>query len=84
MEENNEKLSYDRLKEVAQQLSIQNNQLVQKLKEVNLQVNIFQRLNFLFKIVELKDVFKKPFYDKCVEEIQDIMTLEEEPKEEKE
>ena len=80
MEENNKKkLSYEDLENVAHQLSEQNRQLVAKLQEANL-INMFKRLDYLFKILEKNTFFKESFVTKCVDEITDLMTLpEQEP-----
>ena len=37
--------------------------------------NVLTRLNFLFKVVELKGVFSTDFYCTCAQEIEEIMTL---------
>ena len=41
--------------------------------------NIFKRLDYLFKVVDLSVEFKQEFVNKCKEEITTLMTL---PKEE--
>jgi hypothetical protein len=86
MEENKEikkeaKLDYDKLNAIAHQLSEQNNQLYSQLKTLN---NIFKRLDYLFKVVENAPVFEEEFLDGCIKEIQELMTPEEETKEETE
>ena len=72
------KLSYEQLNEIAHQLSEQNRELYQKVQEMNM-ANIFKRLDYLFKVVDLSVEFKQEFVNKCKEEIATLMTL---PKEE--
>lgn len=72
------KLSYEQLNEIAHQLSEQNRELYQKVQEMNM-ANIFKRLDYLFKVVDLSVEFKQEFVNKCKEEITTLMTL---PKEE--
>lgn len=86
MEETNKheekKMSYEDLNNVATQLSAQVRSLYQRLQEANMQ-NAFQRLNYLFKVLEQANHFQIEFVDKCALEIIDIMTIEP-PKEETE
>lgn len=76
-EKQQQKLSYEQLNEVAHQLSDQSAKLYQKLMEAN-QFNLFKRLEFLFKVVELKDNFDVNFVAKCTTEIEQLITLPEE------
>ena len=75
-----EKMSYEQLENVAHQLSEQNRQLFAKLQELNM-ANMFKRLDYLFKVVENSRMFKQDFLEKCVAEIESIMTV---PKQEEE
>ena len=79
---NSEKLSYEQLENVAHQLSEQNRQLYAKLQELQVD-NMFKRLDYLFKVVENTGVFSIDFHTRCVEEIESLMTIPEEPQEEK-
>lgn len=80
MEENNEKkLSYEKLKEAAGQLSQQNQQLNLMLQQMNM-TNAFRRLDYLFKVLEFKDCFNSDFVISCSEEITSMMTPPEEEK----
>ena len=80
-----ERMSYEQLNNIAHQLSEQNRQLYMKLQEANL-ANMKMRLDFLFKVVENFEMFTPEFSEKCVKEIEELMTLpeEEEKKEEEE
>lgn len=76
------KYSYDELNNIASQLSQQNQQLYQQLQRANM-TNMFKRLDYLFKVVENGAMFSPEFTDKCIKEIEDSMTLEEEVEENK-
>lgn len=93
MEENNEKIvemkpqvkaeepqkmTYEQLEQVAHQLSEQVKQLYRKLQETNM-ITMFKRLDYLFKVVENKDSFNGGFVQSCVDEIQDILAISDEP-----
>lgn len=72
-----EKMSYEQLENVAHQLSEQVKQLYMKLQDANMN-NIFKRLDYLFKVVENGHMFKQDFLDKCIAEIEELMTVPEE------
>ena len=71
-----EKMSYEQLENIAHQLSDQAKQLYAKLQEANM-VNMFKRLDYLFKVVENAHAFNEEFVAKCVAEIEDLMTVPE-------
>lgn len=75
MEENNKKkeLSYEELKNVAGQLSQQNQQLNMMLQQANM-TNMFKRMDYLFKVLELKQCFDSEFIIVCSDEIKELMT----------
>lgn len=72
-----QKMSYEQLEQIAHQLSEQARQLYGQLQKSNLS-NMFKRLDYLFKVVENGHMFKQDFLDRCVKEIEDIMTVPEE------
>lgn len=75
MEENKKKeLSYEELKEVAVQLQKRCAFAEQKLRSFDM-VSI--RLNYLFKVLEVKDVFEYEFIEKCAKEVEELLTIEE-------
>ena len=77
-----EKMSYEELENIAHQLSEQSRVLMQKLQEANMS-NMFKRLDYLFKIIEFEHMFDGNFIDKCIKEVQDMISIpEEEPNEE--
>ena len=75
-----EKMSYDQLESVAHQLSEQNRQMFAKIQELNM-ANVFKRLDYLFKVIENGHMFKQDFLEKCIAEIEEIMTVPEETEE---
>lgn len=83
MEENTkEKLSYEQLENVARQLSDQVKQAYAKMQEMNM-VNLYKRLDYLFKVVDCSYAFDEEFIDKCATEIKDLLTIPEQTEEEK-
>lgn len=72
-----QKMSYEQLEQVAHQLSEQARQLYNQLQQSNM-TNMFKRLDYLFKVVENGHMFKQDFFEKCVAEIEEIMTVPEE------
>ena len=75
-----EKMSYEQLENVAHQLSEQNRQLFAKLQELNM-ANMFKRLDYLFKVVENGHMFKQDFLEKCIAEVESLMTVPEQEEE---
>lgn len=78
--EEKKKLPYEELENVCHQLSDQAQTLYRKLQEANLS-NMFKRLDYLFAVIEHKDVFSEypEFFANSVKEIVDTMTIPEEP-----
>ena len=76
IEKKEEKMSYEQLQNVAHQLSEQVRQLYAKLQEANM-INIFKRLDYLFKVVKHSSKFDIEFLEKCISEIQEILTIPE-------
>ena len=72
--ENSEKMSYEQLENIAHQLSEQNRQLYTKLQESNL-INMFKRLDYLFKVLENEKAFDSEFINACTNEIKELMTV---------
>lgn len=85
--ENPKKLSYDDLKNAANQISVQanalaqeNNRLKQQIQNMNLS-NLFTELDFRFKVLEHAEHFNQEFVTKIVESIEQAMTPVEETNE---
>lgn len=76
----NEKMSYEQLENIAHQLSEQNKQMYEQLQQVNI-VNMFKRLDYLFKVVEYQNAFPEQFVTASKQEIMSMMILEEEKNE---
>lgn len=70
------KMSYEQLTNIVHQLSEQSRTLYRKLQEANM-ANLFKRLDLLFKVVENSHAFNQDFVNKCVAEIEDLMTIPE-------
>ena len=77
------KLSYEVLNNVCHQLSNQSSELYQKLQEAN-QFNMFKRLDYLFAVVKFYERFSTEFATKCIEEIEQSMTIPDAPNEQEE
>lgn len=69
-------LSYEELRNIAGQLQQQNMQLRRALNDLNYK-NMFERLNYLFKVMECSHMFSDEFVGKCVAEIESLMTIPE-------
>ena len=72
-----EKMSYEQLENVAHQLSEQAKQLYMQLQNAKMR-NMFIRLDYLFIVVDNSHMFKLDFVNKCINEIEDFMTIPEE------
>lgn len=79
--EQSQKMSYEQLEQIAHQLSEQARQLYSQLQQSNM-TNMFKRLDYLFKVVENGHMFKQDFLEKCIAEIEELMTVPEETEEE--
>lgn len=79
-EDRPEKMSYEQLENVAHQLSEQSKQLYMKLQAANM-TNMFKRLDYLFKVVEYGHMFSEEFLNKCISEIEELMTVPEKEEE---
>lgn len=80
MEENTkkQKMSYEELEQVASQLSQQTQQLYARLQQAEMS-NVFKRLDYLFKVVELREAtFSSAFVEACIKEIEATITIPEE------
>lgn len=73
VQKKNESNELEMLKSELGKYQNQERMLLQQLNSMNM-VNVFRRLDYLFKVIENKDVFESDFIDKCVEEIKGIMT----------
>lgn len=74
------KLTYEQLNDACNQLWQQNKQLVLKNKELE-QFIINKRFDYLFKVIEHKEVFSSEFVKDCTKEIEDAINSTQEAKE---
>lgn len=70
------KLSYEELKNIAGQLQQQNNFMREQLMKLRNE-EMYKRVDYLFKVLENKNVFDEGFYGKVVNELQEILTIPE-------
>jgi len=74
-----EKVSYEQMVNVANQLQSQNRELMIRLNSL---ADIYHRLDYLFKVIVNADQFSKVFIAKCVKEVEEIMTIPEQDNQE--
>jgi hypothetical protein len=77
------KLTYEQLNQVAIQLHNQLQEATKRINEMNL-VNAFERLKYLFKVVEYKDNFNGAFVINVIKEIENMMTIPDQEEDKKE
>ena len=86
--EETKKISYEDLQKAAGQLYQQNQQLINKCKQYEEQMqrlnNVEVRLHYLFEVLDKGSYFDDDFIEICVNEVKEIMTIKEENKEEEE
>lgn len=71
-----EKMSYDELKNIAGQLQQQNTFMREQLMKAKSE-ELYKRIDYLFKVIENKDMFNNEFVTVVVNEITDILTIPE-------
>lgn len=77
------KLTYEQLNDACNQLWQQNKQLAVRNRELESFV-MNKRLDFLFKVMEFSSMFSSDFVVSCTSEIEQAMTIPQEPEEHKE
>lgn len=77
------KPTYEQLKNWLDQVVAQRNQVAERLNQVT---DVLNKLPWLFKVLDNKDIFPKEFVQNCITEITFILTppIEEEPDKTKE
>lgn len=76
-----QKLTYEQLNDACNQLFQQNQKLYKKIQELEVS-NMFARLDYLFKVIELSSTFKDTdFVNDCIEEIKEALTIKKDSKE---
>lgn len=81
--EERKKLTYEQLNDACNQLWQQNKQLMARNQELQ-QFALNKRLDYLFKVLELSGNFSSDFVGDCASEIQEAMTIPQNPEERKE
>ena len=83
MGENTEKLSYEKLEQIAGQ---QQQLILQLRKQLEQQDygNFHQRMAYLFEVLRSSDKFSASFVNSCIKELETTLTLPEENSEENE
>lgn len=82
-----QKYTYEQLNDIANRLFQENQYLKQQLQQAEKFIQTFNRLDYLLKIVEIQNssksyVFNNDFCYRCVQEIEEIMTIPEEKEKE--
>ena len=72
-EASEQKVSYEKLTEIASQLHTQNQQLVMRIRELEYTLNQV-RVDYLFYVVTLSDKFPENFVNMCVEDIVKVLS----------
>lgn len=72
------RFTYEQLEQIATNLSSQVQQLNAKLQEANM-FNVFKRLDYCFKVLEVASIssanFSVEFVERCAKEIEELMTV---------
>lgn len=76
----NKKLSYEELEQVAMQFQQRANMLDSQLRNINM---VSLRLSYLLKVIEHSEKFSSEFASKCIQEVEELLTLDEPKEEEK-
>ena len=77
-----QKLTYEQLNDACNQLWQQNKQLVMRNRELE-QLAFNKRMDYLFKVLEFDSKFSSDFVVNCTNEIEEAMTIPNEPEKEK-
>ena len=83
-DEKSAKYTYEQLNDICSKLFQDNQYLRQQLQQAQEAIRMFNRLNYLLKVVELNNNpgqwhFSDDFISDCMQEIQDAITLPSEP-----
>lgn len=81
-EQEQEKISYEKLNSIAVQLYNENQQLKQRVHDMTEALKVVNRMDYLLKIIEIdynsrhyKATFSLDFVQNCINEVQELMTL---------
>ena len=67
-----EKMSYEQVVDIANQLQSQNRELMMRMQGL---ADVYHRLDYLFKVIENASQFEAKFVQSCATEIQEIITI---------
>lgn len=71
-----DKFSYEQLTDVANRLVQENQYLKQQLQKAMQTIGMFNRIDYLFKVLQYEQVIKDAeFINNCVNEIKDSLTI---------
>lgn len=73
----------EQLKEYINQIMVEYNKVLEVNKQLNVE-NVIKRLNLLFKVLEMKNLFPREFVTACKEEIMVLMIIKEQDETSKE
>lgn len=76
-----QKLSYEELEKYAIQASQQLQKIQQEYERINY-ANLHQRMAYLFEVVRDSEKFSTSFVNRCISEIEGVLTPEEKPDQE--
>lgn len=79
----NEKPTYEQLENYAKQLSIQAQRMHARIQDLEALLDS-KRMEFLFKVIENPIAFSEEFTSKCAQEIENALTIPEQPLEKEE
>lgn len=74
-EEKQEKLTYEQLEEVANELSGRCNQFYKKLMEAQQVIAGFNDVSLLLEIIEKGENFSSEFVDRCTRKVEETITM---------
>ena len=72
--QNNEKLSYEQLEQLANNLNRQCQQFYSQLQEANKIISEFNEVDMLLSILEKSEHFNEDFVTRCANKVEEIIT----------
>ena len=76
-----QKMSYEQLVDILNQIQHENVNLKRALQEQSME-NLFMRLNYLVEIVKINAVFPSSFVQECADEIVEIISIKKDKEQE--
>lgn len=75
IKEKNTEPTYEQLKYFVDQLATQNRALREQVMHLSNEAS-YKRMDYLFKVIEYNEMFSGDFISKCISEIQEALTIE--------